>query len=176
MFKLPVQLMLCAAATYAVYRVMDLVSGLGHMRLPFALVVTGLFWIRVLGPYVVEIIPAIRRRAMQDAWEPWQGRYYAFDNRQIRLFLIEDVIWVPARDVAALLTPQPQARELRILGADYGQIPGQKLYGYTEAGLLRVVATRTRTRVAAHELIRFGNWLQKEAFPNLRRLPASATP
>jgi hypothetical protein len=177
MVQLILRVLLCAAASAAVYWGAGMIKGLAGMRLPFTLVTTGVLWAKMLAPYVVEIIPAIRRKAMKDAWEPWLGRYYAFDNRQIRLYLIEDVIWVPVRDVAGMVLPQPEARELRILGADYGPIPGQKkLQGYTEAGLLRLLATRSSARMAPHELIRFRNWLEREAFPNIRRLPGSATP
>ncbi|UUZ46834.1 hypothetical protein LP420_24030 [Massilia sp. B-10] len=34
------------------------------------------------------------------------------------------MIWIPAADVAPLLGRQPDARELRYLGADHGPIPG----------------------------------------------------
>jgi hypothetical protein len=159
-----------------VYWLTGMLPDLGAMRFPFTLVTTGPLWAWSLAPWAVEIFPAIRRRAMHDAWEPWNGRYYAFDNRQIRLFLIEDVIWVPVKDVALFVKPQPEARELRLLGADYGTIPGQKQPGYTEAGLLRLLSTRSSRRMAAHELIRFKHWLQSEAFPNIRRLPGSASP
>jgi hypothetical protein len=171
-----IRILMCAAATFLIYRMSGQVKELAAVRFPFTVVAAGAVWAFALGPYVLDLVAGIRDRARSDVLEPWNGRYYAFDNHQIRLFLIDGVIWVPARDVATLLTPQPGAREHRILGADYGPIPGQKLFGYTEAGLLRVLATRTKTRMAAHDLLRFNNWLQREAFPNLRRLPGSASP
>ncbi|UUZ52437.1 hypothetical protein LP419_23460 [Massilia sp. H-1] len=72
--------------------------------------------------------------------------------------------------------PPARRAELRYLGADHGPIPGLTvLRPYTEAGLLRLLTTRTATRHATHELIRFKHWLEKEAFPNLRRFPSSST-
>ncbi|MES2015064.1 MAG: hypothetical protein V4484_01105 [Pseudomonadota bacterium] len=175
--KLPIKLLLCAAASAIVYWGSGMIEELAGMRLPFTIVTSGLLWVKTLAPLLVEVLPAIRRRAISDAWEPWNGRYYAFDNRQIRLYLIEDIIWVPARDVATMVLPQPASRELRILGAEYGAIPGQpKLQGYTEAGLLRLLSTRASVRQPPHDLVRFKHWLEKEAFPNIRRLPGSATP
>jgi hypothetical protein len=174
---LAIRLLLCAAASALVYWGTGFIKELDGMRLPFTIATSGLLWVKTLAPYVVELLPAIRRQAISDVWEPWNGRYYAFDNRQIRLYLIEGIIWVPARDVLTLVLPQPAARELRILGAEYGQIPGQpKLQGYTEAGLLRLLTTRASVRQPPHDLVRFKHWLEKEAFPNIRRLPASATP
>lgn len=169
------RLVLCGAASALAYWLSGMLQGLGAMRLPFVMAATGPMWAWSLAPYLVEIVPALRRRAMHDALAPWNGRYYAYDNRQIRLYLIDDMIWVPARDVATLVQPPPDARELRILGADYGTIPGQQMHGYTDAGLLRLLTTRTSNRMAPHALMRFKNWLEKEAFPNLRRRPGSST-
>jgi hypothetical protein len=86
---------------------------------------------------------------------PDPGRFHCWDVRLL-------VVW-------------PHARELRYLGSDHGKIPGLKVPAYTEAGLLRLLSTRTATRHATHDLIRFKHWLEKEAFPNLRRFPASST-
>lgn len=175
--NLTMRLLLCAAISAAVYWGSGKVDELVGVRLPFMIVTSVLFWGKTLAPSVVELLPALRRKAIADAWEPWNGRYYAFDNRQIRLYLIDGTIWVPARDVLTMVLPPPESRELRILGADYGPIPGQaKLQGYTEAGLLRLLATRSSARMPAHDLLRFKTWLENEAFPNIRRLPASATP
>lgn len=175
--KLAKHLLLCAALSAAVYWLTGVVlEDLGPMRVPLTLVSTAPAWLRVLAPYLLDILPAIRRKAVRDALEPWNGRYYAFENRQIRLYLIDDIIWVPVRDVAALVLPQPAPRELRILGAGHGTIPGLKLQGYTEAGLLRLLGTRNSGRSAERDLVRFKLWLETDAFPNLRRLPASASP
>lgn len=173
--KLFFRLMLCAAASGLVYWLSGILQGLGAMRLPFVVATTGPLWVWALAPCLIQIVPALRRRALHDAWEPWNGRYYAYDGRQIRLYLVDGTIWVPVRDVATLFKPQPDARELRILGGDYGTIPGQKLQGYTEAGLLRMLTTRGSNRMADYGLVRFRNWLEREAFPNIRRLPGSST-
>ena len=175
--KLLIRLLLCAAVSAAVYWGTGFIEDLDGMRGPFTIVTSGLLWVKTLAPYLVELLPAIRRKAISDACEPWNGRYYAFDNRQIRLYLIDGIIWVPVRDVATMVLPQPASRELRILGAEYGLIPGQpKLHGYTEAGLLRLLTTRANVRQPPHDLVRFKHWLEKEAFANIRRLPAWATP
>ncbi|MES2316465.1 MAG: hypothetical protein V4631_03140 [Pseudomonadota bacterium] len=177
MIKLLIRLLLCVALSAAVYWLSGVfLKDLGLMRVPFTIVATAFPWVKTLAPYVIDLFPAIRRKAISDVLEPWNGRYYAYDNRQVRLYLIEGVIWVPVRDVASLLLPQPEPRELRILAGDYGPIPGQKLQGYTEAGLLRLLSTRCGNRGGAPALVRFKNWLEKEAFPNLRRHPGSSAP
>lgn len=141
---------------------------------PLTVAFSSVLWSISYARFVIEGMSSLRREAKRAALEEWNGRYYAFGAHQLRLFLIEDVIWIPVADVAALLDPQPDARELRYLGGEVGTIPGQKVRGYTEAGLLRLLTTRTATRRATHDTIRFKHWLEKETFPNLRRLPASS--
>jgi len=141
---------------------------------PLTIVFASPMWMIAFARYLVELMPAFHRKAKRDALEVWNGRYYAYGMHQLRLFLIDEVIWIPAADLAAILAPPPDQRELRYLGAEQGTIPGQKMLGFTEAGLLRLLATRTGTRRATHDMIRFKHWLEKETLPNLRRLPSSA--
>jgi hypothetical protein len=170
------RLLACICATGLIYVVLGvIIRNADQVRMPLTVVFSATVWFIAFARYLVDLLPSIKRKAERDALEVWNGRYYAFDNRQLRLYLVDGVIWVPAVDVAALLDPKPDARELRYLGADHGLIPGQKHTGYTEAGLLRLLTTRSATRRATHDTIRFKHWLEKEAFPNLRRLPASAT-
>jgi hypothetical protein len=175
--QLILRLAACAAATAAIYGVLGiLIKDASPVRAPLTMVFAAPVWVISFAKYLLALLPAIGRKAKTDALERWNGRYYAYGNLQLRLFLIDDVIWIPASDVGAILVPRPDARELRFLGAEYAPIPGQKQQGYTEAGLLRLLATRTGTRRATHEMIRFKQWLEKETFPNLRRLPASSMP
>jgi len=132
-------------------------------------------WGRAFAGYLIDIIPAIRDRARRDVCEPMNGRFYAYDNQRIRLYLLDDdVIWVPEQDLAAVIRPLPDARELRLLGQEYGIVPQQKFRGFTERGLLRMMTLRTAGRFSTSEMIRFKHWLEKEAIPNLRRLPVSS--
>jgi hypothetical protein len=103
--NLPIRLLLCAAASAVVYWGSGKIDELAAMQLPFTIVTTGTLWIKVLSPYLLELPLAIRRKAISDACEPWNGRYYAFDNRQIRLYLIDGVIWVPQRASCACWAP-----------------------------------------------------------------------
>jgi hypothetical protein len=88
--------------------------------------------------------------------------------------MIDEVIWVAIKELHVVIEPGLEPRELRLLGAEYGQIPWQKEIGITEAGLLRVLGLRTERRHASHKMIRFRNWLINNTFPNLHRLPKSA--
>ena len=164
----------CGVATWLIYQLSSRIFSEPWAVMPFTVVSSSVLWSLAYARFVIEGMSSLRREAKRAALEEWNGRYYAFGTHQLRLFLIEDVIWIPVVDVAAILAPPPDARELRYLGGEVGSIPGQKLRGYTEAGLLRLLTTRTATRRATHELIRFKHWLETETFPNLRRLPASS--
>jgi prophage antirepressor-like protein len=104
-----------------------------------------------------------------------QGKFYTFEGQPVRLYFVDDDIWVPERDLAAILLPAPGGQELRALGAGYGPIAGQNFNGFSEAALLRMLETRTAGRQPKRHLVRFRHWLQEEALPNVRRLPESAS-
>ncbi len=129
---------------------------------------------RALAPSIFAIFPALRDHARHSVHGKWQGKFYSFGKHQLRLFLIDDTVWIAAQDLESILAPPPDAREWRLLGADYGTIPEQEIAGCTEAGLGRMLKNRTEHRRAAHEMIRFKWWLEHEAFPNLKKNPATS--
>ena len=105
---------------------------------------------------------------------PWSGAYYEFRGVQIRFYTVDDEIFIPADDLKKVLTPPLQRRELTLLTDQYQKIHGQRIYGMTENGVLRQLATRTGHRRAEPMMIKFKNWLINEAYPNVKRLPRSA--
>ena len=123
----------------------------------------------------VGVLAWIKRRAHESVHGQWQGRYYTFDERQIRFYLVDDTVWTAMEDVARILEPPPGERELRLLGDEHAPIPGSDVMACSETGLLRLLATRTEHRRASYHMIRFKNWIEKQAFPNVKRLPSSAT-
>ncbi|MES2324217.1 MAG: hypothetical protein V4633_18325 [Pseudomonadota bacterium] len=175
MFRFITKIVFICALTAVVYWLLQFV---GKDAVAYRGALTALFtaplWARLFGPYLVELIPAIRAQARRDACAPLNGRFYSYDNQPLRLFLVNGVIWIPAADLKPLLLPAPDATELRQLGAGHGTIPGQKLRGFSEHALLRLLTARARSRHASFATNRFGHWLQSEAFPNVRRLPSSS--
>ncbi len=124
--------------------------------------------------FLVEVIPDLNYLASKGAHEDNQGRYYVFAGRHIRFYMVDEVLWIPVKDVEKLISYLPDQMELRVMEAEYGLIPGQKITGYTETGLVRLLTIRTKTRHATPQMIKFKRWLEHEALPNVRRLPASA--
>ncbi|MDE2427978.1 MAG: hypothetical protein KGM99_04575 [Burkholderiales bacterium] len=123
---------------------------------------------------VLDFVLSIRHRGEHDALIRWHGRYYSFDGQQLRFYWLDDVVWVPQKDVGKLLSPAWSERELRLLGEHYAQIPGTKEMGFSETGLRKLLLARTEHRRADYQMIRFKRWLETEAFPNVKRLPSSS--
>ncbi|QPI47700.1 hypothetical protein IV454_19165 [Massilia antarctica] len=123
---------------------------------------------------IIHIIPAIRYAARRSASEKWNGRYYAYYGAQIRLCLVDDMVWIVEVDVRAIISPAVSEREQRLLGADYALIPGTALHGYSEQGLLRLIEVRLMRRGGEADMKKFIVWLQNEALPNVKRVPTSS--
>jgi hypothetical protein len=137
---------------------------------PVGLMFAAPFLSKGIARFVIELLPAIARAGRWSAHRHWQGRYYVYGRQPVRFFLIEETVWVAEADLVAVLQPPLQEREMRLLGDEYGMIPGEKLFGATEAGLQRLLAKRTGTRHATSEMLKFKRWLETEALPNVRNL------
>ena len=157
-----------AAALYAFANGIDLKFGL------IVLVGCTPLLARLLAPVVLKFFPHLVRHARQTAHGPWQGKYYNYDGWQLRFFLVDETVWLAEEDIANILSPATTERERRLLGEHYGKVPGQKFRGFTEVGMGRLLNSRTNSRHATREMIRFKFWLETETYPNIRRLPESA--
>jgi hypothetical protein len=140
---------------------------------PIGLVVSSIVWGLSFAPYLVEFFPTIKYWAEYGVSYRWHGRFYHFDGRQIRFYLIAEVIWVPLADVKLLMEPPIGERELRLLGHDCAIPLEQKESCLSEAGLLRLLNSRTEHRRASYKMVRFKRWLLQNALPNVKRHPQS---
>jgi hypothetical protein len=101
---------------------------------------------------------------------PWQGQYFEFDGRQIRvLFDDEDRVWTCARDVFDALGTRTGARipqRVRLLvGRDgLADAPGTRLLCFTERGLAVWLERRTGRQAAA-----FQRWWLNEVLNPYRK-------
>lgn len=142
----------------------------------------GGFGILAAAPIVTRLFPKdviaffawLKHRADHDALGKWQGRYYSFDDQQIRFFLHDDIVWLALPDLERILEPDLETRELRLLGDEKIYIEAHRLHAVSESGLLQLLRTRTETRHATHKMIRFKKWLVTSGIINVKRLPRSA--
>ena len=142
--------------------------------LPLAMLFWGAAGAKHFSRDLVELIPSIKRAAERAALEKWGGRHYAFDNSQIRFCLIDGTVWIVEPDVRKFILPPVTEREKRLLGEHYALVPGTRLFGYSEHGLLRLLTVRLQRRGGERDLKKFLSWLQTEAIPNVKRVPTSS--
>lgn len=109
---------------------------------------------------------------LDSAHAPWQGLYYEFDGRQIRVLTDDtEALWFSAADVFAVLeipaVGRDPARARLAAGRDgLRHAPGTRLLCFTERGLCAWLERRTERRVAT-----FQRWLQTQVIgPHHRKL------
>jgi hypothetical protein len=167
-----IALIVTLAAIYVAYRYFDIFIGKMGMYL---ILLSGQLIGWISARLIVKTFSAVHESAHYAAYADLGGTHYAFDNHSLRFYQINDTAWVVADDVIPFLQPPPDARELRFLGQDYAEIPMQGIMGISEAGLMRLLTTRTSHRRATRDMIRFKAWLEKDTLPNLKRMPSSYT-
>lgn len=124
--------------------------------------------------FIVYLFEQVAHLARWSVHWRWQGRYYAYQGRHVRFYLIDGEVWAATEDVFAIVRPVPDQRELRLMGAGYALIPGQQIMGISEAALRRMMDVRTAYRHAQPGMLKFLHWLNHEALPNVRRHPDSS--
>ncbi len=110
-------------------------------------------------------------QTLNASMQPWQGSYYEYDGRQIRV-LVDDLddLWFSAADVFDALGVEGKARDLgraRLAAGRDGlrHAPGQRMICFTERGLSAYLDRRTDARSAS-----FQRWLQAQVLrPHHRR-------
>jgi hypothetical protein len=130
---------------------------------------------RLFSPLVMGAFTVIRDAGRRSAHQQYQGNFYSYEGQQVRFYLVDSTVWMAWPDMARILEPAPTERELRLLGADFGAIPGQKIQGCTEAGILQLLKARTGHRRATRDMIQLKTWLEQVALPNVKRLPQSSS-
>jgi hypothetical protein len=139
----------------------------GHGALSVVLVAP--FWgLWLLWP-VYRGLRAWWRWQQEGTWAKWNGAYYEFDGRQIRILTQEDSIWIVANDVFDALGLQGRQRDVaraRQIAGREGLVrpPGSRLLAFTEVGIGAWLDRRTDAD--AHK---FSRWLDKQVVSPYRR-------
>ncbi|HEU4852577.1 MAG TPA: hypothetical protein VFT37_10540 [Telluria sp.] len=129
---------------------------------------------RVFAKQVINLFAAFLRFGRWQHYRKWQGRYFAFQDRQVRICLSDGVVWFSELDINALIEPPPTRLELVALAAERGTIPGHSLRGITEVGALRLLELRTNHRRTSRNMLLLRSWLSNEVIPNIRRNPGGS--
>ena len=116
-------------------------------------------------PGVLGVIPAFFRWAGDRSMDRWQGCYYAFENRQIRIVEERARIWVVLADVVAVTQLRINDDELLVLPR--GSVALLEEFGeraVSDTGLLDLLSRRNY-----REAIKFRRWLERDVLPPLYR-------
>ncbi|MCX9155030.1 hypothetical protein OPU71_02695 [Niveibacterium sp. 24ML] len=152
-----------------------------------ATLASGLMWLawRLGGPFglVIALVPAVTlivvpfthasfgllRWARKRHLKPWDGRWYEFDGRQIRIFEQADHSWICAEDVFAVfgevsdkVTHERYRTRFGALG--YREPAGESLVCFSEAALRRYLSLRSDDTAR-----RFARWLGQTLFAHEKR-------
>ena len=105
----------------------------------------------------------------QSAWGEWNGAYYEFDGRQIRILFEGERVWVAADDVFNALNLQGRQRYAgrvrQIAGRDgLVRLPHSRLLMFSEIGIKAWLDRRIDKD--AHK---FARWLDKQVIEPYRR-------
>lgn len=111
----------------------------------------------VLAPPLIALFPAyvgwIQRRTMA----PWQGRYYAFDDHQIRIVEARGQLWFATADVHAALGLRHRPAVIARYASSERRPIAEIGEGLSLAGLARLLARSTDARA-----LRFLQWAERD--------------
>ena len=123
-------------------------------------VIVAVLWGALLAKPILESLIWIYKYFRDAPLKPYQGIYYAFDGKQVRVLEINKALWVVDIDILAIIglvcsdSSRRQAQH-----SEYRYIESQKLWVYAEQAVLRLVQNSKHPN--AHRL-KF--WLQREVY------------
>ena len=123
-------------------------------------VVVAVLWGALLAKPILECLIWVYRYFRDAPLKPYQGIYYAFDGKQVRIFEINQALWVVDIDILAIIDLVYSDASRRLAQhSEYRYVESQKLWVYSEQAALRLVQNSKHTN--AHRL-KF--WLQREVY------------
>ena len=123
-------------------------------------VIVVVLWGALLAKPILECLIWVYRYFRDAPLKPYQGNYYAFDGKQVRIFEISQALWVVDIDILAIIGMAHSESSRRLARPlEYRYIENQKLWVYSEQAALRLVQNSKHSN--AHRL-KF--WLQREVY------------
>ena len=129
-------------------------------------VIVVVLWGALLAKPTVECLIWVYRGFRDAPLKPYQGSYYAFDGKQVRVFEFSQALWVVDIDILAIVSMAYSESSRKLARpSEYRYFESQKLWVYSEQAALRLV--QNSRHFNAHRL-QF--WLLREVyFPYSRR-------
>ena len=129
-------------------------------------VIVLVLWGALLAKPTMECLIWVYRGFRDAPLKPYQGSYYAFDGKQVRVFEFSQALWVVDIDILAIVSMAYSESSRKLARpSEYRYLESQKLWVYSEQAALRLV--QNSRHFNAHRL-QF--WLLREVyFPYSRR-------
>ncbi len=148
-------ILIALAAVYVLFVAFAVWKGGSHGVI-VALVAAPVFGLLAV-PSLLAFFPAYWGWLRERAWGPWQGRYYAFDGRQVRVAEARGRLWFSSADVHAALALTRRAGVLAGFDATERMTHDELGDALSNAGLTRLLARSTAPRT-----LRFLRWAERD--------------
>jgi hypothetical protein len=131
----------------------------------FGLVWAAPLWGVLLARPIVESVSVLARGIKASALDTRGARLYTFRSHDIRVFFEDRRPWIVEPDLLAVLGLEPDPERTRRYDAtEFDRIGSTGLKGFSEAGVLRVLAGSRHP-----DVIKLRLWLEREIFAPARR-------
>ena len=111
----------------------------------------------LIAPALIALFPAYVEWVEHRVWGRWQGRYYAFDDRQVRIVEARGTLWFRSADVHAALGMTVRPAVLAPFVATERRRDERIGDALSNAGLVRLLARSTDPRTR-----RFLVWAERD--------------
>ena len=126
--SIALRLIVCIGVTWAGVMLMGLVG----------LAMTAPIWGVMFAKPILELYPALRNSANRTAMQPWEGKYYRYEETHLRMYFDGDNAWFVADDIlAAVGKKRERWMDARFEPGEYQVIPGRSEMGFTPDAVLK---------------------------------------
>jgi hypothetical protein len=113
-----------------------------QMQGPFGLLFAAPVWGMLLARPILELIPAFTRGLRRSAYTDWEGEVHTFETHSLRVRSIGGYAWVVDVDLLAIVGEKASdTRRRRADAALHAPIPDSRLWGLSEAGAVKLLAS-----------------------------------
>lgn len=144
--------------------VINIVYGVWFISVPL------LAW--VLARWVIMGVAALKDSAAARAIGDWNGRYFAYDDRQIRIYWDDRSTWVVAEDVFRAIDRLPDEKTRQRIAVRLGAASFCTPESIGKACFSRQGVRDYLAGLDGEGPMRLGRWFEREVFANLDRLQA----
>lgn len=124
----------------------------------------------VAARWIVLGLSALKHRAHVRAVGEWNGRYYAFDDRQVRVYWDAAQGWIHAGDLLKTVGRQLEGSALQRIRLRLGEADFRVPEGLDEPCFSETGAVNYLRGVSGDRAWQVRNWLERAVLPNLASL------